>query len=205
MTGNVCLRLTRRRSSVDDQAGHLLGEYDGSGNLIQETVWLGDIPVATLRPSGSSIAIYYVVTDQLGTPREVVRPSDNAVMWTWFSGPFGVEAPNENPQGIGTFVYDLRFLGQIAGTWGSTYQNNQRDFDPATGRYIESDPAGLRAGVNTYAYVLNSPLSLVRGGSVFSDTRISGRTAVHSPCGRSRSDAKTETKPCPRIQGPGSA
>ncbi len=44
-----------------------------------------------------------------------------------------------------------------------------------------------------------------RGGSVFSDTRISGRTAVHSPCGRSRSDAKTETKPCPRVQGPGSA
>jgi hypothetical protein len=44
-----------------------------------------------------------------------------------------------------------------------------------------------------------------RGGSVFSDTRISGRTAVHSLCGRSRSDAKTETKPCPRIQGPGSA
>jgi transposase InsO family protein len=44
-----------------------------------------------------------------------------------------------------------------------------------------------------------------RGGSVISDTRISGRTAVHSLCGRSRSDAKTEMKPCPRIQGPGSA
>lgn len=34
-----------------------------------------------------------------------------------------------------------------------------------------------------------------RGGSGFSDTGISGWTAVHSPCGRSRSDAKTETKP----------
>ena len=144
-----------------DQAGHLLGEYDGSGNLIQETVWLGDIPVATLRPSGSSVAIYYVVTDQLGAPREIVRPSDYALMWTWFSGPFGVEAPNEIPQGIGTFVSDLRLPGQIAGSWGSTYQNNQRDFDPASGRYMESDPVGLRAGVNTYAYVLNSPLSLV--------------------------------------------
>src|SRR5205823_1175059 len=28
-----------------DEAGHLLGEYDGTGTLIEETVWLGDIPV----------------------------------------------------------------------------------------------------------------------------------------------------------------
>ena len=141
------------------QAGHLLGEYDGAGNLIQETVWLGDIPVATLRPSGSSVAIYYVVTDQLDTPREVIMPSDNAVMWSWFSGPFGSDAPNTNPQGAGAFTYDLRFPGQIAGTWGSTYQNNARDYDSAVGRYIESDPVGLRSGVNTYAYVLGNPLS----------------------------------------------
>lgn len=34
-------------------SGSLVGEYDGAGNLMQETVWLGDIPVATLRPNGS--------------------------------------------------------------------------------------------------------------------------------------------------------
>jgi hypothetical protein len=44
-----------------------------------------------------------------------------------------------------------------------------------------------------------------RGGSVFSDRAISGRTAVHSPCGRSRSDAKTETKPFPCVQGSASS
>jgi len=27
-----------------DEAGHLLGEYDGAGALTEETVWLGDIP-----------------------------------------------------------------------------------------------------------------------------------------------------------------
>jgi YD repeat-containing protein len=43
---------------VYDTSHHLLGEYDGSGNLIQETVWMGNIPVATLRPSGSGVAIY---------------------------------------------------------------------------------------------------------------------------------------------------
>lgn len=147
---------------VYDQAGHLLGEYDGSGNLIQETVWLGDIPVATIRPSGSSVAIYYVETDQLGTPREVIRPSDNTQMWTWYSGPFGSAAPNENPQGAGTFAYDLRFPGQIAAAWGSTFQNDNRDYDPMVGRFVESDPLGLRGGgLSTYAYVGGNPISNV--------------------------------------------
>lgn len=125
-----------------DKTGHLVGEYDGSGNLIQETVWLGDIPVATIQPSGSSVAIYYVISDQLNTPREVIQSSDNALMWSWFSGPFGSDAPNTNPQGAGAFTYDLRFPGQVAGAWGSTSQNDNRDYDPAVGRYVEPDPIG---------------------------------------------------------------
>src|ERR1035438_9946521 len=44
---------------VYDEAGHLLGEYTSTGALVQETVWMGDIPVATLRPNGTSISIYY--------------------------------------------------------------------------------------------------------------------------------------------------
>jgi hypothetical protein len=36
--------------------------------------------------------------------------------------------------------------------------NYFRDYDPQTGRYIESDPIGLTAGVNTYAYVRNGPI-----------------------------------------------
>ena len=141
-------------------SGSLVGEYDGSGNLIQETVWLGDIPVATIRPSSSSIAIYYVETDQLDTPRAVIRPSDGAQMWTWFSGPFGAEEPNINPQGARTFTYDLRFPGQVVGAWGSTSQNYMRDYDPAVGRYVESDPIGLAGGsLSTYAYAEGNPVS----------------------------------------------
>src|SRR5213078_2639283 len=37
-----------------DEAGHTVGEYNASGNLIEETVWFGDIPVATIRPNGGS-------------------------------------------------------------------------------------------------------------------------------------------------------
>jgi hypothetical protein len=38
---------------VYDLAGHLIGEYDSSGAIIEETVYLGDLPVAVLTGTGS--------------------------------------------------------------------------------------------------------------------------------------------------------
>jgi RHS repeat-associated protein len=44
---------------------------------------------------------------------------------------------------------------------GRAHYNYFRDYDPAVGRYVESDPIGLRGGRNTYAYVMNQPLRYV--------------------------------------------
>ncbi|MFY9329959.1 MAG: RHS repeat-associated core domain-containing protein [Georgfuchsia sp.] len=143
-----------------DEQGHLLGEYDATGKLIQETVWLDDTPVATLRlPQGATSGpanVYYVHADHLNTPRRITRPADNKVMWQWESEPFGNTLPNQNPQGQGTFVYALRFPGQVFDPETGLSYNYFRDYDSATGRYRQSDPIGLDGGSwSTYSYVEN--------------------------------------------------
>ncbi|MEP7244893.1 MAG: RHS repeat-associated core domain-containing protein [Gammaproteobacteria bacterium] len=144
-----------------DEAGHLLGEYTSGGLLIQENVWLGDIPVATLRPGpGGGVDAYYVHTDHQSTPRKITRPADNVARWRWDPKPFGDTLPDENPQNAGSFAYNLRFAGQYYDAESGLSYNYLRNYDPSTGRYAESDPTGLRGGLNTYLYTNGSPLML---------------------------------------------
>jgi RHS repeat-associated protein len=98
-------------------------------------------------------------------------------MWTWFSDPFGTDAANANPAGAGVFAYNVRFAGQAFDGQAGLHQNYYRDYDPAVGQYVESDPIGLEGGINTYAYVQSDPISLADslglkldfGGYVFSN------------------------------------
>jgi RHS repeat-associated protein len=102
---------------------------------------------------------YFIHSDHLNTPRTITDTS-GAVVWQWDnSDPFGNNSPNENPTGQGAFNFNLRFAGQYFDRETNTHYNYFRDYDPATGRYIESDPIGLRGGINTYTYVGGNPLS----------------------------------------------
>ncbi len=122
------------------------------GNVIADAVRATPLVVAT--------NVYYVYPDHLNTPRVITRASDNKLVWRWDSAdPFGAAVPNENPQALGVFTYNPRFPGQLFDKETRLHYNYFRDYDPQTGRYIESDPLGLAAGINTYAYVNSNPLS----------------------------------------------
>jgi RHS repeat-associated protein len=52
----------------------------------------------------------------------------------------------------------LRFPGPYFDVETGKHYNYFRDYDPAIGRYLESDPIGLVGGPNGYVYVASSPL-----------------------------------------------
>jgi RHS repeat-associated protein len=90
-----------------------------------------------------------------------VTTSDNAVVWRWDSDAFGTTAANENPVGLGVYRFDLRFPGQQFDVETGLTYNYYRDYDAATGRYLESDPSGLQGGLDTYSYAAGSPIRYI--------------------------------------------
>jgi RHS repeat-associated protein len=193
-------RVAKRNSSgavatqfVYDQGGHLLGEYTALGTRLKEYVWLDGTLVAILSDFDAS-TYQYVETDHLGTPRAIVQPTKNLIVWRWDinNTAFGEHLPNENPDGDKlSYSLNLRYPGQYFDAESSTSYNYFREYDPASGRYLQSDPIGLAGDISTYSYVggrsLNSydslglwswgdslPAWIVDGGIGFGSGVISG-------------------------------
>jgi RHS repeat-associated protein len=117
-------------------------------------------PVSVTVNTGIAQA-YYIYSDHLDSPRVITDTQGNKV-WEWQnSDPYGNNVPNENPSGAGQFTFPLRFPGQYADKETNSYYNVNRDYDPAIGRYVQSDPIGLMGGINTYIYAGGDPIMKV--------------------------------------------
>ena len=107
---------------------------------------------------GSTESVTYLHTDHLYTPRYGTNQS-GVVTWRWDGEAFGSDEPNEDADGddVKTTV-NLRFPSQYKDVEKDSYYNYFRDYNPALGRYVQSDPIGLAAGVNTFGYVKANPM-----------------------------------------------
>lgn len=149
---------TETRLHLHGEGGEWLGSYDDHGMPTQQIVWLNSMPVGLIQ----SGRVLYIEADHLGSPRGVIDPPRDLLVWRWslLSEGFGSGGVAEDPDQDGISQHlALRFPGQrVEPSSGLTY-NYFRDYEPQVGRYSQSDPIGLLGGGSTYLYVGASPVS----------------------------------------------
>src|SRR5690606_1243800 len=98
--------------------------------------------------------VYYYQNDHLGTPQRLIK-SNGAIVWRATYTAFGEASVDADS----TVENNLRFPGQYYDQETGLHQNYFRDYDPETGRYIQTDPIGLEGGLNTYGYAQADPIT----------------------------------------------
>jgi RHS repeat-associated protein len=104
--------------------------------------------------AGSPETLTYLHTDHLGTPKFGTDATGTQV-WAWAPDAFGGGAPS------GSVTVNLRMAGQYYDAESTLFYNWNRYYNPATGRYISSDPIGLEGGINTFLYAAASPVMYI--------------------------------------------
>jgi RHS repeat-associated protein len=146
--------------NVFDRNGDNIGDYStaSSGSTavpLNETIRFEGLPVAVALdgPLDTSSTLFRIYAGHLAEPRTITNASQQ-LRWTWsMSDAFGNTAANDNASGLGAFTYNLRWPGQTYDAESGNSYNMNRDYEPVSGRYLQSDPLGLRGGTNTFAYV----------------------------------------------------
>lgn len=198
-----------------DEGGRLLFEGDSNtGALRQLFVWLDDQPVALLPQAGAYAGeVLHVHADHLGSPRVVTRPAaGSATVWRWAleGSAFGQHPAEADVDGDGVALeFNLRYPGQYYDSATGWHYNYFRDYEPGTGRYVQSDPIGLDGGISTFAYVESNslywidPFGLSKGGnqnrldsglSDLTDEEVSQRARDRSRTGEERRRYQREEK-----------
>jgi len=90
---------------------------------------------------------YFIYSDQVGAPR-VVENEQGTLVWRARLDSYGKAEIDPHS----TITLHLRFPGHLHDPELGLHYNRFRYYDPALGRYLESDPIGLEGGINLYAY-----------------------------------------------------
>ena len=155
----------RKYKGTIDQARY---QYSESGQLLvesrivggvtttQEIIWLGNMPIG-INQNGT---LHGILTDHLNSPRDVFELATQKTVWRWnmADDAFGENLASEDPDANAVlFKFDMRFPGQLFDSESGLHYNYYRDYEPSTGRYVESDPIGLSGGASTFGYAGGNP------------------------------------------------
>lgn len=154
-----------------EQGGKLIGEVASAGAVPREYIYLGGELLAVSDPGSPATCkswlgsiclvpgnpavpagVYFAHNDHLGTTQALTDGSA-AIAWAADFQPFGAASVSNQK-----IANNLRLPGQYLDGESGLYYNRFREYEPTTGRYIESDALGLSAGINTYAYVRGNPI-----------------------------------------------
>lgn len=134
----------------------LTWDHDGQAPLVQtETKSLAGAPQESIDQR-----FFAIVTDQVGTPTELVD-EHGTVAWRTRATLWGTTTWNRDADAY----TPLRFPGQYYDPETELHHNYFRHYDPQTARYLSLDPLGLDAAPNPHTYVdnphtLTDPLGL---------------------------------------------
>ena len=120
------------------------------GKGLKQLGLMGVFALVSLGAAATDISYYH--TDHLGTPQAMTDENQN-IVWQAEYDPFGQASIITE-----TVTNNIRFPGQYFDAETGLHYNYFRTYDPATGRYITSDPIGLGGGINTFGYVGGNPV-----------------------------------------------
>ncbi|QES22098.1 RHS repeat-associated core domain-containing protein [Streptomyces venezuelae] len=135
----LCEQTTRVADSPETVA--LTWDHDGTTPLTQVERRLLDQEEIDRR-------FFAVVTDLVGTPRELVDEQGD-VTWRTRTTLWGATTWNRSA----TAYTPLRFPGQYFDPESGLHYNRHRHYDPDSGRYMSPDPLGLAPAPNAVTYV----------------------------------------------------
>jgi RHS repeat-associated protein len=141
------------------EGNRVVAEYDQAGVIVSQFVYLTRSHVPDFMMQGSNV--YRFITDQLGSVRLVVNVNASSAA-TSVVQRIDYDAWGNVIQDTNSGFQPFGFAGGLWDQDTKLVHFGAREYDPATGRWLQKDPISFRGGdTNLYAYAGGDPVNFV--------------------------------------------